>query len=122
MVHAVAIGDADQGHPVPDGKTAQPLLYHGEPVLSRRVDSALETIALRTDGSIVRLGLASGDLGTLYQTKIEPAARRRRESTRLADRAERFPLFLIAGLTFLMAACWPARRGWGWSWTWHWNW
>ena len=50
----------------------------------------------------MRLGLASGDLGTLYQTKIEPAARRRRESTRLADRAERFPLFLIAALTFLI--------------------
>ena len=101
VVHAVAIGDADQGHPVPTGKTAQPLLYHGEPVLSRRADSALETIARRTDGSIVRLGLASGDLGALYRTKIEPAARRRRESTRLAERAERFPLFLIAGLTFL---------------------
>ena len=122
MVHAVAIGDADQGHPVPDGKTAQPLLYHGEPVLSRRADSALETIALRTDGSIVRLGLAAGDLGTLYQTKIEPAARRRRESTRLADRAERFPLLLIAALTFLIAASWPARRGWGWPWTRHWHW
>ncbi len=122
VVHAVAIGDADQDHPVPDGKSDRTLLYHGEPVLSRRTDSALETIALRTDGSIVRLGLASGDLGTLYQTKIEPAARRRRESTRLADRAERFPLFLIAALMFLMAACWPARRGWGWPWTWHWYW
>jgi Ca-activated chloride channel family protein len=124
VVHAVAIGDADQGHPVPDGKLAQPLLYRGEPVLSRRDDSALEAIALRTDGSIVRLGLALGDLGILYQTKIEPAARRRRESTRPADRAERFPLFLIAALTFLMAACWPARRGWGWPWArhWYWNW
>ena len=122
VVHAVAIGDADQAHPVPDGKSARPLLYHGEPVMSRRADSSLETIALRTDGSIVRLGLASGDLGILYQTKIEPAARRRRESTRLADRAERFPLFLIAALTFLMAACLPARRGWGWPWTWHWYW
>ncbi len=122
VVHAVAIGDADQGHPVPDGKSARPLLYHGEPVLSRRADSALETIAVRTGGSIVRLGLASGDLGTLYQTKIEPAARRRRESTRLADRAERFPLFLIAALSFLIAGCWPARRGWGWPWTWHWYW
>jgi Ca-activated chloride channel homolog len=124
VVHAVAIGDADQGHPVPDGKSAQPLLYRGEPVLSHRIDSALESIALRTDGSIVRLGLASGDLGTLYQTKIEPAARRRRESARLLDRAERFPLFLIAALTFLFAVCWPGRRGWGlpWTWYWHWHW
>jgi Ca-activated chloride channel homolog len=122
VVHAVAIGDADEAHPVPAGKTAEPLLYHGEPVLSRRADRALEAIAAQTDGTLVRLGLASGDLGTLYHTKIEPAARQRRESTRLADRAERFPLFLIGGLTFLIAACWPARRQWGWSWSWMWDW
>ena len=107
VVHAVAIGDPDQGHPVPDGKTAVPVQYHGEPVLSRRIDQTLESIARQTDGSIVRLGLASGDLGTLYRTKIEPAARQRRESTRLADPAERFPLLLIAALTSLMAGCWP---------------
>ena len=122
VVHAVAIGDAGQGHPVPDGKASQPLLYHDKPVLSRRDDAALEASALRTGGSIVRLGLASGDLGMLYRTKIEPAARQRREATRPADRAERFPLFLVAGLTFLISACWPARRGWGWSWAWHWHW
>jgi Ca-activated chloride channel homolog len=122
VVHAVAIGDADQGHPVPDGKASQPLLYHDKPVLSRRADAALEASALRTGGSIVRLGLASGDLGMLYRTKIEPAARQRRDATRPAERAERFPLFLVAGLTFLISACWPARRGWGWSWAWHWHW
>ncbi len=48
-------------------------------------------LRLRTEGSIVRLGLASGDLGRLYQSKIEPSARRRRESARPADGAERFP-------------------------------
>jgi Ca-activated chloride channel homolog len=122
VVHAVAIGDLDQGHPVPDGKTAETIQYHGEQVLSRRIDLALESVARRTDGSIVKLGLASGDLGTLYRTKIEPAARRRRESTRLADPAERFPLLLIAALTSLLAGCWPARRGWSWPWNWYWTW
>ena len=122
VVHAVAIGDLDQGHPVPDGKTAVPVQYRGEQVLSRRIDQTLESVARRTDGSIVKLGLASGDLGTLYRTKIEPAARRRRESSRLADPAERFPLLLIAALTSLMAGCWPARRGWSWPWNWYWNW
>jgi Ca-activated chloride channel family protein len=29
---------------------------------------------------------------------------------------------LIGGLTFLVAACWPVRRGWGWSWSWMWDW
>jgi Ca-activated chloride channel family protein len=118
VVHAVAIGDPDQRHPVPDGKTSEPLLYRGEAVLSRRVDTALEAIVAQTDGSLVRLGLASGDLGVLYQTKIEPAARRRRESTRPADRTERFPLFLISALTFLVAGCGPATRRWNWPWHW----
>ena len=122
VVHAVAIGDLDHGHPVPDGKSAEPLRYHGEQVLSQRKDLALESVARRTDGSIVKLGLASGDLGTLYQTKIEPATRRHRESTRLADPAERFPIFLIAALTALIAGCWPARRGWSWPWNWYWSW
>jgi Ca-activated chloride channel family protein len=122
VVHAVAIGDLDHGHPVPDGKSAEPLRYHGEQVLSQRKDLALESVARRTDGSIVKLGLASGDLGTLYQTKIEPAARRRRESTRLADPAERFPIFLIVALALLIAGCWPARRGWSWPWNWYWSW
>lgn len=122
VVHAVAIGDAEAGHPVPDGKSAQPLRYHGQPVASRRNDAPLETIARGTDGSIIRLGLASGDLGVLYRTKIEPAARQRRDAIRPSERAERFPLFLIAGLTFLIGACWPARRGWGWFWLWPWHW
>jgi Ca-activated chloride channel family protein len=122
VVHAIAIGDPEERHPVPDGKAAQPMIYRGEPVLSRRIDSALETIALETDGSLIRLGLASSDLGKLYQGKIEPAARRRREFTRLADRAERFPLFLISAVSFLIAGCWPATRGWNWPWTWYWHW
>ena len=68
------------------------------------------------------LGLASVDLGPLYQTKIEPAARRRREASRLAERAEGFPLVLIAALVFLLASCWPYGRGWGWTWHWSWRW
>jgi len=122
VVHAVAIGDADQGHSIPWGKDAQPLSYHGEPVLSRRSDQALATVARRTGGIIVPLGLASVDLGPLYQTKIEPAARRRREASRLAERDEGFPLVLIAALVFLLAGCWPYGRGWGWTWHWSWRW
>ncbi|MFI5458549.1 MAG: VWA domain-containing protein [Isosphaerales bacterium] len=121
VVHAVAIGDPDQGHPVPVEKTAQPLMYHGKQVLSQRSDTALEAIARRTGGVIMRLGLASGDLGTLYETKIEPAARTRREATRLAGQAERFPLLLFAALVLLLAGCWPPVRGWFWPWPWIWR-
>ncbi len=122
VVHAIAIGDSDQGHAVPSGKNAQPLTYHGEPVLSRRSDAVLEQIVRETGGVLIRLGLASIDLGSLYETKIEPAARRRRETSGNKTRAERFPLCLLAALGFFLAGSYPLRRGWTWRWTWTWPW
>jgi Ca-activated chloride channel family protein len=121
MVHAIAIGDAEHGHPVPDGHATEKLTHNGEPVESRRIDKALEAIALGTDGSLIRLGLTTGDLGTLYRAKIEPAARRRRESANPANRAERFPLFLMAALTLLLTSTWPAKRRWSLRLPWHWG-
>jgi Ca-activated chloride channel homolog len=122
VVHAVAIGDPDHGHPVADERTAQPLRFQGEPVLSRRHDASLETIAHETGGTIVKLGLSSGNLGSLYQTKIEPLARAHRESSRLSNRVEQFPLFLFAAMTLLLAGSLPAARGWSWNWRWNWFW
>jgi tetratricopeptide (TPR) repeat protein len=116
-------GDPDQDHLVPSGKDAEPLIYHGQPVSSRRVDTALEAIAHETGGTIVRLGLASlGNLGLLYKTRIEPAARRHREISGMKDRTERFPLCLLAALGLLLAGSSPPRRGWIWRWTWAWTW
>lgn len=122
VVHGVTIGDPDHGHAVPSGKNAQPLTFHGEPVLSQRSDSAPERIANETRGTLVRLGLASTDLGSLYQKKIEPAARRQRETSGNKTRAERFPLCLLAALLFLLAGSCPLRRGWAWRWGWAWSW
>jgi Ca-activated chloride channel family protein len=121
VVHGVAIGDPDRGHVVPTGKNAQPLTYHGEPVMSRRSDAALGQIARETGGTFVPLGLASFDLGTLYQKKIEPAARRLRETSGNKTRAERFPLCLLAALFFFLAGSRPLRRGWPWIWNWSWS-
>jgi Ca-activated chloride channel family protein len=121
VVHVVAIGDPDNGHPVPSGAGDKPLVFHGEPVFSRRSDAALEEVARQTGGAVIRQGLTSGDLGALYRTRIEPAARRRRETPRLADQAERFPLFLIAAVTLFLAGCWPTRRGWSWRGGWSWR-
>ena len=70
-------------------------------MLSKRSDTALEAIARGTGGTIVKLGLASGDLGTLYESKIEPLARRQHEASRLAGKAERFPLFLLTAFVLL---------------------
>jgi Ca-activated chloride channel family protein len=121
VVHAVLIGEADQDHPVPSGIPGTPLLYHGQPALSRRVDTALEEVARQTGGAVVRLGLASADLGALYRTRIEPAARQRRESSRLGGRVDQFPLFLMAAVVMLFAGCWPPGRGWWWRGTWSWR-
>jgi Ca-activated chloride channel family protein len=122
VVHTIAIGDPERGQSLTDEKTSQPLVYRGQPVISQRSDLALEAIARETGGTLVKLGLASGDLGSLYQTKIEPLARQRREASRLADRVERFPLLLFAALTLLVAGCMPAGRGWSWTWRWMWGW
>ena len=125
VVHAVTIGDAEKGHtiPVPSGAggVEKPLVYRGEPVLSRRSDTSLEAIAQETGGMLIRLGLASTDLGTLYRTRIEPAARRHREFLRISDLTDQFSLFLGAALTCLLAGCWSPSRGWAWRDAWAWR-
>ena len=118
VVHAVSIGDAENGHPVPSDKSSEPMTFRGEKVLSKRSDTSLEAIARGTGGTIVKLGLASSDLGALYESKIEPLARRQREASRLAGKAERFPLFLLSAFVLLLLGCLPANRGWHWHLSW----
>jgi Ca-activated chloride channel family protein len=125
IVHAIAIGDPEHGHPVPIRGAAStaagsreksdplppppshPLTYRGEPVRSRRVDAALEAVAKRSGGAIIRLGLASADLGALYKTRIEPVALRTRAELRISERIDRFPLFLMAALGVALIGCRP---------------
>jgi Ca-activated chloride channel homolog len=112
VVHAVSIGDEKEGHLVPTGKTLEPLTFQGKKVLSMRSDAALEAIAHATGGTIVKLGLSTADLGTLYESKIEPLARRQHQASKLAGKAERFPLFLLAAFAALIIGCLPANRSW----------
>ncbi len=123
VVYAVTIGDAEQGHPVPSGSAdGAAMVYRGRAVESRRSDAALRTIAEQTGGVVIALGLSSGEPGVLYRNQIEPSARRRGQVPRIADMAERFPLFLVAALSCLTAACWPPGRGWSWPWRMGWGW
>jgi len=108
VVHAVAIGDADAGHPVPTASGV--LMYRGEPVATRRRDADLADLARATDGTCLRLGLAVVDLGPLFRNRLAPRARARRDARRPADRAERFQPLLAAALVFIAAATWPTRR------------
>ena len=108
-----------EGHPVPIGKTAEPLDVRGK-------EGALDTVRYRvggdrsqaTGGTIVKLGLSSADLGTLYESKIEPLARRQHQASRLAGKAERFRLFLLTAFALLIIGCLPANRSWHWRMSW----
>ena len=106
VVHSVAIGDPDRGHPVP-AKSAR-----DRTVETRRSDLAFEAIARATGGAVIPLGLATGDLGTLFRERIEPTARRLRDELRVPERVERFPGFLLAALACGVLGTWPGLTGW----------
>ena len=110
IVHTIALGDAVEGRQVPSASSGQHLVYQGEPVVSKRRDEALEAIAERTGGANLKLGLATTDLGLLYQDRIAPVARAHRLAKRASERPERFPIFLAAGLGFLVVGCRPFGR------------
>ncbi|MEJ7637059.1 MAG: VWA domain-containing protein [Singulisphaera sp.] len=114
IVHSIAIGDREAGHPVPSGRDTEFLTYGGAPVLSRRSDHRFQDLAKATGGVVVPLGLATVDLGVLYDTRIARAERRQRAATRSLERAERYPLFVLAALVFGLAGSSPlvGRRGW----------
>ncbi len=116
IANAVAIGDLDRGHPVPGPNGA--ISHQGKPVSSRRSDEALDALASGTGGAVIRLGLASADVGSLYRDKIAPAARRVRNASHPAERAERYGLFVIAALMTLSIGTRPravrrSARRWG---------
>lgn len=110
VVHAVAVGDPERGHPVPSGVGAKPLAYQGREVASRRVDAPLEALAKETGGAFVPMGLAPADLGSLYADRIAPVALRRKVAPRAGDLVEWFPVPLLAALATGLAGSWP-RRG-----------
>ena len=59
----------------------------------------------RRAGLVLRLGLASADMGSLYRERIAPAARQLRHATHPPERAERYGVFVLA------AADGPVDRG-----------
>lgn len=111
VVHSIAIGDPEHGHAVPSGRGAT-LTYRGAPVLSKREDRAFETLARETGGAFIPLGLASVDLGRLYQKRIAPIARLKREAIRPSEKSERFPIFVATALGLGLWGSWPSRGRW----------
>ncbi len=115
IVHSVAIGDPDRGHPIPGpGRDAPKKGRAPATVETRRSDVALEAVARATRGAFVPIGLGPADLGALFRDRIAPTARRLRDDLRLPERVERFPAFAIAALGIGLAGSWPGparRRG-----------
>ena len=103
-------------------KTAQPLLFRGRA-------GPLETVRYRTRGDRPpdrrddrEIGIGLGRSRQPVRDQNRAAGSQRREASRLADRAERFPLFLFAAFVLLVLGCLPAGRGWNWNWRWTWSW
>ena len=114
IVHALAIGDSEQGHPIPVGPDSAPLRHLGRTVETKRRDQTLRAIAEATGGVFIPLGLASTDLAALYRSKIEPVESKVRLERRPHRFAERFPLFLSLSAGFLLWGFMPRtlwRRG-----------
>lgn len=119
VVHAIGLGDAVKGWPVPSSTSGEPLKFQGEPVASKRVDQALAAIAERSGGAYLKLGVATTDLGPLFRDRIAPVADAKRRDARGGDRPERFSIFLGAALGLLAVGFWPWRidleRAAGWA-------
>ena len=105
VVHSVAIGDPDRGHPLPPGSRPP---REGDPEIeSRRSDEAFLALSKATGGAMVPLGLASVDLGSLYLERIEPTSKRRRDELRVPERTERFPIFVLGAIVCILVGSWP---------------
>ncbi len=109
-VHTIALGDDQVGRTLPSPSGAHALTYEGQTVLSRRVDSTLKELAASTGGTFVALGLSRADLGALYVSRIEPAARKRAPISPLR-RADWQAPFLGGALALAAAGSW----NWGWK-------
>ncbi len=109
VVHAVAFGDPEKAQPVPGAKDGETWIFQGKPATTRRQDEALESVAEETGGTVVRLGLAAADLGSLYRDRIEPTATRiRKLRAEHLDRPDHFRPFAFAALVAMCWACWPS--------------
>jgi Ca-activated chloride channel family protein len=112
VVHAVAIGDPEHGHPVPALRNEP--RRSGTEAETRRSDVALRAVSGATGGAFVPLGLMAADLGPVYRERIAPTARRRRAELAIEERVERYPAFLLPAIALGLLAVRPGRvRGFG---------
>lgn len=105
VVHGIAVGDAEHGHPIPLAVTGRTdgvpelLTYQGQVVQSRRDDGSLRPLAVATGGTLLGLGTAEPKgLDRLFADRIEPAARERRRAIRPVERTEAYRWPVLAAV------------------------
>ena len=88
VVHALAVGDSDEGAPVPG---ESPI------VITKRVDAPLRAIAEGTGGAFVPIGTSVVNAAGLFRDVLDPGAVRARRLMGWTERVELYP-WLIAPL------------------------
>lgn len=114
VIDAVAIGDAEKGHPVPVLNAAgerSELTFEGTPVRTRRDDSALLEAARATGGVLIKLGLnPPDDLPALVEPSLVNRLPKSESGSReRVERDERFGWFVAAALVVGLIGSGPGR-------------
>lgn len=107
-IFTVGIG-SPSGSRIPLEDNPQGNVQHeGKDVVTRLHHETLDAIARRTHGAYVPIGRASTattTLGTLYRNRLRRIAAQELAETLHRRHIERYQLFLLPGLVFLLAGC-----------------
>lgn len=101
-VFTVGLGD-DRGAPIPDPEDSTRFLRYGSTnVVSSLQHETLQTIAERTGGVYVPVGLSHVHLGRLYREHLRRIATRENDDVVRRSRVERYHYFLLPAVLALM--------------------
>jgi Ca-activated chloride channel family protein len=100
VVHTIGIGDPDNASPIPLGPDV-PLLFQGQPVLTRLEEKPLKEIAERTGGSYTAARTLAIPMGEIFRERIESREGREHSDDVLPVQRQRSAWFFAAALSFL---------------------
>ncbi len=108
-VRIVAIGFGSQeGSTItlvdPTTKARKTLMYEGKPVISKLDGAKLQNIALATKGVYVPAGTSAVDLDEIMERNVDPIVRSATQASIRDIPSEKFPVFVLLSLMFLLAA------------------
>ena len=114
-VKIVAVGlGSEAGSPIeitnPATGAKEPLLYDGQPVISKLDAATLRQMALTTEGAYVPAGTASLDLESVIDAHVAPVLEAGGTSTERKIPAERYPGLVLLALVALLAALWVGSQ------------